>query len=207
MCDARRWIVAKLIITTLRVVRTPMSMGTDLFGEPLQSPDWTERWLAEHDAATFAERHRRLRQTIDIFPDGYFMMPMESHAVFTEARSTYVNGDFASVLMVAQAYVEHRLQGYLSSQGQSKVANSGLARMLEYCRQHELLGAFILKGLDHLRLIRNPFTHLRPFDDPHSLAQRTLEQRMHPADLMEREAYRAFALMLTVAVSRLPNEL
>lgn len=182
-------------------------MDTDLFGEPLQSPDWTERWLAEHDAATFAERCRRLRQTIDIFPDGSFMMPMESHAVFIEARSTYVNGDFASALMVAQAYVEHRLQGYLEGRGQFKIARSGLASILEYCRRHELLDAVILKGLAHLRLIRNPFTHLRPFDDPHSLAQRSLEQRMHPADLMEREAYRAFSLMLTVAVSRLPNEL
>ena len=181
-------------------------MDTDLFGEPIESADWTERWLAEHDAATFPERHRRLRQTIEIMPDGTFMMPIEAHAVFTEARSTYVNGDYASVLMVAQAFVEHRMQGYLEGQGQPKVAKSGLVKILEYCEQHRLLDPVILKGLDHLRRIRNPFTHMRPFEDPHTLAQRSLRMRLHPAELMEQEAFRAFSLMLTVAVVRLPNE-
>lgn len=182
-------------------------MDTDLFGQPAESNDWTERWLAEHDAATFRARHRRLCQTIALMPDGSFMMPMEAHAVFTEARSTYVNGDFASVLMVAQAFVEHRLQSYLEGQGQAKVAKGGLAKILEHCEQHGLLDAVILKGLDRLRRVRNPFTHLRPFDDPHTLTQRSLQMRLHPAELMEDEAFRAFSLMLTIAVIRFPDEL
>jgi hypothetical protein len=181
-------------------------MDTDLFGEPVDSEDWTERWLLEYDAATFKERHRRLCQTIAIMPDGTFMMPMEAHAVFTEARSTYVNGDFASVLMVAQAFVEHRLQAYLEGQGESKVAKSGIAKILEYCEQRRLLEPVILKGLERLRRVRNPFTHLRPFADPHTLTQRSLQLRLHPSELMEQEAFRAFSLMLTVAVARLPNE-
>jgi hypothetical protein len=180
-------------------------VDTNLFGEPVDNRDWVEHFLAEHDSATFGERVRRLRQTIALYPDGSLAMPSQSHAVFSEARSAYVNGDFAAVVLVSQAFIEHRLQHCVESHGVPKVANGGFAKLIKYIRVHGLLDEKILDGLDHLRRIRNPLTHLRPFDNPYSLMRRSLDLRVHPEELLEQEAYKAFALMLTLAVARLPG--
>src|SRR4051812_7836211 len=36
--------------------------------------------------------------------------------------------------------------------------------------------------------------------------RRSLDLRIHPAELLDKEAFRAFSLMLTVAIARLPGD-
>lgn len=182
-------------------------MDTDLFGAPMRlDVDFATGWLAEHDELVRNDRVRRLRKTIAIYPEDGFVMPLDTYAVFSEARSTYINGDFVATVMVAQAFVEHRLQAYLEARGERQLARAGLARILRFIRKRGLLDPVVVRGLDHLRNIRNPFAHLRPFDDPHGLGRRSLDQRIDPSELMEREAFTALSLMLTVAVARFPGD-
>lgn len=181
-------------------------MPPDLFDGPDEQADWVERWLRNHDEQSFVERCRRLRRTIEVYPDHDLFMPGSSHIVFSEARTTFINGDFASTLLVAQAFIEHRLQHWVVGRGEHKTAKRGLSAILEYCRTEGALNDVVIDGLDELRRVRNPFAHLRSFDDPDSLFQRVLDRLEQPDVVMEADAFRAFTLMLTVATTRLPGD-
>ncbi len=182
-------------------------MTSDHFGEPDEQSDWVEAWLRGSDEQSFDERCRRLRRTIAVYPDHDLFMPGSSQDVFAEARTTFVNGDFASTLLVAQAFIEHRLQHWVAARGEHKLAKKGPSANLEYCRTEVVLNEIVIDGLDELRRVRNPFAHLRPFDDPDSLFQRVLNRMEEPDAVMEDDAFRAFTLMLTVATTRLPGDI
>ncbi len=182
-------------------------MHSDLFGQPAAEPDDPiAQMLLEQDRLTIEERVRRLKLLAAIAPDSGFVMSVETAIVFGEARSTYVNGDFAASLLVSQSFIEHRLQGYLEFRGQAKVAKAGLAAIVAHLRTRKVVHDSLLERIDRLRRIRNPFTHLRHGRDPHALARRSVERRQSFEDLMEHDAYEALAVMFTAAVIRLPGE-
>jgi hypothetical protein len=56
--------------------------------------------------------------------------------------------------------------------------------------------------IDMLRRFRNPFSHLRPFDDPDTIGQRTLKSKQPPEAIIEKAARDALALMYQVAITR-----
>jgi hypothetical protein len=58
----------------------------------------------------------------------------------------------------------------------------------------------LLNKVDQLRLIRNPFVHLKSFGHEHTIGQRSLKQRMPPEALLETAAKEALIAMYGVAV-------
>jgi hypothetical protein len=74
--------------------------------------------------------------------------------------------------------------------------------MLDCCRKHDFLNSLILNRIERLRTIRNPFMHLKAFDHPHTIGQRTLRNRRHPFSVMEEDAKESLITMYTVATSR-----
>ena len=159
--------------------------------------------LREYDAESFEDRVRRLRYVMDVYPSDYqFLMPMESHLAFDEARTTFVNGDHVAVLLLAQAFAEHRLQGDLMSLGEEKVARAGMTRILKHVKRNSLLHPHLVSRLEKLRDIRNPFTHSRP-EDPNRIDRRMFDAGTHHFELLERDARDALSLMYAVAITRL----
>jgi hypothetical protein len=115
-------------------------------------------------------------------------MPSDSFFVFTEARSTYVDGYFIATVVLAASFAEHWMSGVLTARGFEKEADRGLAACIRCARKHELWPDLILNRLEHLRRIRNPFVHLKELSHPYSLSQRSYMKLRDPGDVIEEDA-------------------
>ena len=180
-------------------------MGRDLFGNPIQEKrDRLEVQLSKYDRDTFSERLERLKYIEGIAPKGYSMMGgFEAIAILHEAELAFVSGAYIAAVMLAQAFIERRLQDYLEAKGQTKQARRGLKAILQHFRRHHLLNELLLDKIDHLRQTRNPFTHLKPIDHPYTMAQRIISERKEPIVILETEAKDAMALMYTIFTVKL----
>jgi hypothetical protein len=162
----------------------------DLFGKalPRERTDF-ETSLRQADRYSFHHRLERLRYLESIFPEGMsYMLPPETHFLFEEARMAYVAGLSVAVVLLTQAFIEHYYQLCLENTSYSKIAERGLAAICDCLKKHKLEHEIILKRVDSLRLIRNPFTHLKDFSHPHNLSQRAYSLLKNPQTLLEQDA-------------------
>lgn len=174
----------------------------DLLGKPIKHrrPKY-EAALERHELQNIPERAERIRWLSTVIPkDSGYMMPLESMRVFQEAKDCFVYGQFVATLVLAASFMEHWLGGIITAAGQSKVASQGLKAIAAHCRESNVIPATLCDKVDALRLSRNPFVHLKPFDHPHNLGQRMLARRMHPDSILEADARDALVAMYSVAV-------
>ena len=174
----------------------------DLLGKPIHErrPKY-EAALERHELRSVPERAERLRWLSSVIPQNVgYMMPLESARVFQEARECFVYGQFVGSMVLAASFVEHWLSALLQNRGEQKTAANGLAAIIDYCREHELLPPVICDKVDSLRKKRNPFVHLKSFDHPHGLGQRMLQERTHPLTILETDAKDALVAMYSVAM-------
>ena len=151
------------------------------------------------DRDTFDHRLQRLQYLNKVFPKGMaYMLPPETHFIFQEAKGAYVAGFSVAVLLLTQAFVEHYYQLCLQRSPHSAVADRGLAGIVDCLRQHKLEHELILKRVDALRLVRNPFTHLKKFEHPHTLSQRAAAAQENPAALLEKDARDALDVLFAI---------
>lgn len=127
-------------------------------------------------------------------------MPMETHYVFEEAKSTFVYGHFVAAIVLAAAFIEHWFFAHLAARGYKKEGSKGLAASIQCARDHKLVPLFLLDKADHLRLIRNTFVHLKSFENMHNIGQRSVNQRKRPEHLIEQDAKEALTIMYGVAL-------
>jgi hypothetical protein len=164
--------------------------NTDLFGERLPPDNQPlAATLKRHDRETFDYRLEHLQYLNSVFPKGLmYMLPPETHFLFQEIKAAFVAGHCISVILLTQAFIEHYYQLCLQHSPHASVADRGLAAITECLRQHHLEHAIILDRIDILRRIRNPLTHLKEFQHPHTLSQRALAAQDSPINLMEQDA-------------------
>jgi hypothetical protein len=156
------------------------------------------------EKATLPLRAERIRWLERVIPkDRAFGMPLETFYVFEEAKSSFVYGCFVGSVVLAAAFVEHWLAARLSQRGFGKEAERGLAAMIECCRKHDLVNSTLLDKVERLRLIRNPFVHLKSFQHPHGIGQRALRTRLHPQETLEQDARESLIVMYSIAVHAL----
>lgn len=179
-------------------------MKTDLFGtKKRKKRTYLEINLNKYDRDTFSDRLERLKYLNSIFPKGYgFLSGMETAYVFDEAKMTFINGEFISTIMLAQAFIEHKLQACLASKGLIKESKNGLKSMTMCLRRKKLVNEFLLNKIDHLRKIRNPFSHLRPGDES-SVSERIFLEKQGPLLIMEKDAKNSIALMYQIAITKM----
>ena len=115
----------------------------------------------------------------------------------------YINGLFVSIILLAQAHIEHFLQGYVASRGEDQLAKRGLAQITKFLRSKNLLHEFLLDRIDRLRRLRNPFSHLQDWNYPESLSRRAFAHNHDFEATLQTDAEFALALMYEVAVSRI----
>ncbi len=128
-----------------------------------------------------------------------FLMPLETAVVFEEAKSTFVYGNFVATVVLAAAFVEHWFVASLASRGYEKEASRGLAACIKFARDHSLVDGLVLDKADQLRLIRNPFVHLKSYDHQHNIGQRAWRYKIDPWALLENDAKEALIAMYGVA--------
>jgi len=127
-------------------------------------------------------------------------MPLETALIFEEAKSSFVYGNYVAAIVLAAAFVEHWFVASLNSRGYHKEASQGLAAAISCARSNDLVDQSILDKADHLRLIRNPFAHLKSIDHEHIIAQRMAKSRQFQiSELLEADAKEALQAMYGVA--------
>jgi len=127
-------------------------------------------------------------------------MPLETGLVFEEAKASFVYANFVAVIVLAAAFIEHWFIASLEARGYHKEAAQGLAAAISCARRNNLVDSMILDKADRLRLIRNPFVHLKDFDHKHGLNQRMGKTRnFHIRTLLEDDAKEALIAMYGVA--------
>ena len=179
-------------------------MAKDLFGNrvPEKKPKY-HRTLERFDKRTFSDRLKRLQWLQTVYPKGYgFLMPPETMFIFREAKMSFINGEHISTLLLANSFVEHWLSSNIAHGENSKLANSGLAKLVQHCRQNKLINAKVLDRIDELREIRNPFVHLKPAEHKKRIMWRTIDKKTNYSVLLEEDAKRALTLMYNISVTQ-----
>jgi hypothetical protein len=179
------------------------TMEKDLFGRPIRKKEPRYgRSLRKYDRDSFDERLARFQYLQTVFPKRYgFLLPLESSYLLHEVKVTFVSGAYVATIMLSQAFIEHVLQCAVESAGEGKVARCGLAEIVKWFQKNRPQHDFLMRKIDDLRRFRNPFTHLRPFDDPDTLGQRIFVAKASPDEILETETKSALALMYQVAIT------
>ena len=126
----------------------------------------------------------------------------EALGVLGEAEDAFREGHFISVILLALASVEHQLVDELVRQ---KLADYGapLSRVIALAKQHCILDASLVERIDQLRLVRNPFAHLKKPDHGYLFGNRYIASGTHPRTLLEADAKEAFQVMYEVFLALL----
>jgi hypothetical protein len=174
----------------------------DLFGGPVrQRRPRYEATLEKADKRMLSERAARARWLAEIIPKRtYFGMPMETFYVLDETTSSFIYGNYVAVIILSTSFVEHWFTAQLSERGYEKEARRGLSVSIQTARSQNLVDSLILDKADRLRLIRNPFVHLKPFEHEHNLGSRSLRLGAHPKTILEQDAKEAIIALYAVAV-------
>jgi hypothetical protein len=144
---------------------------------------------------------RRLKWHARIHPGDYVIgVPLETFHLLREAKMTFVEGNFVATILVCGAFIEHVLSSQLESRGFSREARSGIRSIVECLRGQQSRLEPILDQVVHMQNIRNSFVHLKPFNHPYVLGQRSMKSQRPDIALLEEDAKRALSLMYTVAV-------
>jgi hypothetical protein len=124
-------------------------------------------------------------------------------AAWTEARASFIHGNFMATVLLSQGLAEHMLAAHLAL---------GLAveELPERVSFQETLTRSLSRGvigeadavdLRRLMDLRNPLLHFRSIDDPSNLSRRVLDER-HAAEHLRRDA--TFAIGMAVRLLSLP---
>lgn len=179
----------------------PPHSQKDLLGNPIKRrrPRY-EASLEKVDRDELPQRAERVRWLQRVIPrNSGYGMPFETYFVFEDARSSFVYGQFVATVVLAASFIEHWFSANLSLLGYEKAGNAGLAAAVACARDYDLVPAVVLDKVDRLRLIRNPFVHLKQFDHPHSIGRRSLAAKEPPAETLEKDAKEALITMYATA--------
>lgn len=173
----------------------------DLFGKAIRQrrPKY-EAALERAEKGSRPARAARVRWLSEIIPrNSAFGMPAETFYVFEEAKASFVYGNFVAAVVLAAAFVEHWFVAGLQAHGYEKEASRGLSACIKVARSNDLVNSILLDKIDRLRLIRNPFVHLKSFDHEHTIGQRSYKQKTLPEALLESDAQEALIAMYGTA--------
>lgn len=149
-------------------------MQTDLFGnKPIKKITKFETTLKKYDTETLDGRVERLKYINTLLPNEYvFGGDLETIFIFEEAKMAFINGQFISTILLAQAYIERTLQIHYNSIGLNTISKKGLKAIIDHAKKNKTIHHFLLPTIDELRKIRNPFVHLKEYEHDFNLSQR-----------------------------------
>jgi hypothetical protein len=184
------------------------TIKTDLFGQTKVKVKLTflEKALQNYDKTTFEDRLKRFELIQKIYPDGLLIGgEMEFAYTFGEVKECYIAGHFIATILLAQCFIEKVFHSFFVRKGLDTEAKKGLAEMIKYAKRHHLINHFVLKKVDGLRLKRNPFTHTKDWNHPHTMSKRMYDGNKVtlPQDLLAKDATEAVQLMFFLTTHNL----
>ncbi len=151
----------------------------------------------------------RFRQLADLsmsLGSGGTMMPggETALAAWTEARSSFVHGNFVATIMLCQGLAEHVLAAHLSLglDGERLPDRVSFVHSLTRCLEKEVIAEQDADDLRRLMKMRNPLTHYRSIDDPSNLSRRVVDTQQPAEAHLLTDA--TFAMSMAIRLLSLP---
>jgi hypothetical protein len=126
-------------------------------------------------------------------------------ALWTEARTSFVHGNYVATVMLCQALAEQMLAADLSMSlhDQKLSKRISFTETLERCLKQKIIPTKNAVELRRLMELRNPLSHFRGLDDPFDLSRRVLDT-MQPAE-SHLLADASFAIGVAIRLLALPS--
>jgi hypothetical protein len=151
----------------------------------------------ERSRSKRAERILRMSQ----FEEGNsFIAHADTASILHETKACFVDGHFIAVQLLALSFCEHVLYERLSSRGFYK-ARATIKSMIDSATKHSVLSVDLLRELDRLRELRNPFVHREAGANSPGLGERVQLLKKHPRTILEADAKDSLAVMYGVCAA------
>ncbi|MGE0674258.1 MAG: hypothetical protein AB7O64_14500 [Methylibium sp.] len=158
------------------------------------------------DLAGKVARFHQLTELSDTLGASGTMLPggETTYAAWTEARSSFVHGNFVATVLLCQSLIEHTLAAHLS-------LGLNVEALPQRVSFHETLSRCVAKNeitagdsedLRCLMALRNPLSHFRSIDDPTNLSRRAVDSRVPAEAHLLNDA--TFAISMAIRILSLP---
>lgn len=136
-------------------------------------------------------------------PSGTMIMGgSPAYNALAEARSSFVNGNYAATVILCQAMAENLLAAVLGMDGTDVPNRINFAETLSICESKGYISLHDRAELKKLGTLRNPLAHFRSMDDPTHVDRRSMEAKAHFGEILERDAFFAIALIMRILAKR-----
>jgi len=126
-------------------------------------------------------------------------------ALWTEARSSFVHGNFVATVLLCQGLAEHVLAAQLALDifsNEEVPPRIKFDQTLKRCVKKGELTQADSDDLRRLMSLRNPLSHYRDINAPSNLSQRVLETRLPAATHLLNDA--TFAISMAIRLLSMP---
>lgn len=182
-------------------------MNKDLFGNKIRvKKDGLSVLLKKEDASSFAERLERVKYLDKIMPSSLgLLLSDEMHYILAEVNVSFISGQFVATILLTQSFIEHWLANRVAKAKLKKYGRSGLDSILKAMIENDTANIGLLKKIDRLRKIRNPFVHSKSFNDEYNISKLAINKKITPEELLEKEAKDAISLLYQVCITKFSN--
>jgi hypothetical protein len=126
-------------------------------------------------------------------------------SAWTEARSSFVHGNYVSTVLLCQSLTENLLAAFLHGglMMDDLPPRVTFRETLKRCQERKLITEKDADDLERLMSLRNPLTHFRTLGDAQNLDRRALTDGLPSETLIEQDAW--FAVGLAVRMLAKPE--
>ena len=172
------------------------------------------RLLLVDASSDFDLRVERLRYLLgidgDFEGDGFLLTGgYPAYAAYSEARSSFVNGNFVATVLLSQALLEHFLGGEVclrdmfEADAGAKPRRRRLRQLIDHAITEGVIRASDREPIERVIALRNPLAHHRGPTDPEELTMRAIQTKLHPEKLLYEDA--RLAITTVVRLVRLSS--
>ena len=124
---------------------------------------------------------------------------------WTEARLSFVHGNFATTILLCQSLVENLLAAFLHAGLMMDDLPPRIAfrDTLKRCQDRNLISSQDFGDLERLMGLRNPLSHFRPVADDQNIDRRAVTDGIRSDALIEQDAW--FAIGIAVRMLAKPQ--
>jgi len=125
-------------------------------------------------------------------------------AAWTEARSSFVHGNYVATVLLCQGLAEHMLAAHLTLGIDAEELPSRVSfnDTLPRCVARDVITQRDADDLRRLMNLRNPLTHYRSIDDPSNLSRRVVDSMIPAETHLLTDA--TFAMSMAIRLLALP---
>lgn len=188
-------------------VNSMNAMQSELFA-PIETLEATRVLLADlHDdlEGKVGRYHQLADLSVALGSSGTMLPGGETaFAAWTEARTSFIHGNYMATVMLCQGLAEHILAAHLSIglAGEDLPSRISFQETLSRSVVRHVVSQQDADDLRRLMALRNPLSHYRGIDDPSNLSRRVLATQKAAEEHLLNNA--SFAISMAIRLLALP---